>query len=69
MKVSKKFAKSAPVRNLARRRIRALIHIYSKSSKIHAGGGLIIIPKKGYNDYSFEKAVLDLEKEIEKLSP
>lgn len=67
MKVSKKFAKSSPERNKAKRRIRALIRSLNKSIDLPKGGAVIFIPKKNFNEYSFKQAASDIKWQLAKL--
>lgn len=60
MKVSKKFAKSAVYRNFAKRRIRAAISEIAKEYDDLAGSGIIVIPKKHFNQTSFAKITSEL---------
>ena len=66
MKVSKKFSKSSPLRNRAKRRIRALIQGVAKDDiNIYKGGALVVIPKKNFNNHSFSRALTSIKRQIQ----
>lgn len=68
MKVSKRFSKSAPQRNRAKRRIRALISMLTKNSNMPLGSALIIIPKKNFNETIFSQVFLNMQSQVKKLT-
>lgn len=67
MKVSKRFSKSSPKRNLAKRRIRSLFNSAIKDNDIPLGSAFIIIPKKNFNQVVFQRAFLNIKSQIKNL--
>ena len=67
LKVSKKFSKKAVDRNRAKRRIRALLSLLMQDNPALAGSGLVFIPKKNFNNYSFQKIYRYLSKAISQI--
>ena len=68
MKVSRKFSKKAVVRNKAKRRIRHLTQLLVKNSDINTDNkSIIVIPKRGFENYDFSKLTADFFRAVAKL--
>lgn len=62
MKVSRKFSKSAPLRNKAKRRIRVLLRLFLKDNSLYKGSAIMVVPRKYFNNYPFDQALSDIKR-------
>jgi len=68
MKVSRKFSKKAVVRNKAKRRIRHLTQLLIKTPNLNTNNkAIIVIPKRGFENYDFSKLFNDFSKAFAKV--
>ncbi len=68
MKVSRKFSKKAVIRNKAKRRIRHLTQLLVKNPDINTDNkSIIVIPKRGFENYNFSKLSSDFFREFSKI--